>query len=217
MKNLLIVDDHAVLRETLAEFFRSSIPDIIVLEAGNYSDALLALESNDLPDLILVDFRMPGGNGVEGVKRIIDRYPGVPVVLISGAIMEAELEAARSIGIAGYVPKSFGARSVLDIVFKVFREGSYFPPLSGTIARTLHLQEQGRPASPPPPVLTDRQRQVLRRIIDGRTNKEIAREFGISEATVKEHVSRIFDTLGVRNRADAVAYALRRSVLESGQ
>ena len=212
MKRLLIVDDHAVLRETLAEFFRESVPGLIVLESGDYSEALSVLESNDVPDLILIDFRMPGATGVDGIKRVVERYPGVPVVLFSGAVTEAELDAARSIGVAGYIPKSFGVRSVLDIVLKVFRNGSYFPPLSGAIARTLNLREQPQ-SEPQPPVLTARQMQILRQIVDGRTNKEIAGDLGISEATVKEHVSRIFDVLGVRNRADAVASALRKSVV----
>jgi DNA-binding NarL/FixJ family response regulator len=212
MRSLLIVDDHAVLRETLAEYFKGSIPGLEVFEAGDFAEALRVLDSGDVPDLILIDFRLPGDSGIAGIQKVVDRHPGVPVVLFSGAVTEAELEAARSVGIAGYIPKSFGARSVLDLVVKVSRDGSYFPPLSGSIARTLS-QQGGKPSGSLVPTLTARQLQVLRGIVDGRTNKEIANDLGISEATVKEHVSRIFDILGVRNRAAAVASALRQAIV----
>lgn len=212
MQSLLIVDDHAVLRETLAEYFREAIPGLMVIEAGDHSEALLALDAHELPDLILIDVRVPGATGIEGVKRIVERYRGVPVVLFTGAIAEAELEAARTFGVAGYIPKSFGARAVLSLVLKVFRDGSYFPPLSGSIARTLGRREGSEPGKTSPS-FTPRQMQVLQSIVAGRTNKEIGKDLGISEATVKEHVSRIFKLLGVRNRSDAVGSAFRQSIV----
>lgn len=208
MQSLLIVDDHAVLRETLSEYFREAIPGLNVIEAGDHGEALWMLESGETPDLILIDYRVPGGTGIEGVQKVVERCPGVPVVLFSGVITEAELEGARAVGVAGYIPKSFGARSVLNLVLKVFRDGSYFPPLSGSIARVLS-QREGEGAAKAPPSLTPRQLQVLQMIVKGMRNKEIANDLGISEATVKEHVSRVFDILGVRNRSDAVASALR--------
>lgn len=165
-----------------------------------------------------MDYRMPGQSGMDGLKAILDHFPGIRIAILSGAISGAELEVARSLGIAGYIPKSFGARTLLRSISTILQDGSYFPPIATSIATALHHTDS--PAEShyilPHPALTKRQGEVLQCLLLGHSNKEIARVLRISDSTVKDHMSEILRVLGVRNRTDAVVAAVKWSMYRQG-
>jgi len=205
--HILIADDHNLVRESLKLYIKKLAPRTKVTEANDFPSALeITSKSSDL-DIILLDLIMPGMDGLSGISRMSQANPDTPVVLLSGSpIDEHTIRNAIKIGAKGFIPKSLEGR---DLVFalKEIREGRIYIPedFKRGEERRKEIEQNGR--SSIFPNLTKRQTHVLEKLILGLQNKEIAEALGITEITVKIHVTSILKKLGVENRTQALLKA----------
>ncbi len=202
---LLIVDDHAVVREGLAALLRSLAPDTVVLQARDGLEGLsLARDTPDL-DAVLLDLTMPGLDGFAAIGEFRNLSPGTPIIVLSASEDAGSIRRALAAGANGYVPKSARPQTLLSAMRLVLSGETYIPPLlvdatapSGT--------DHGSG-------LTPRQLDVLRLLGTGQSNKEIALVLDLSEKTVKAHVTAIFKALDVINRTQAATAARQAGLL----
>jgi two-component system nitrate/nitrite response regulator NarL len=194
---LLLADDHDLVRETLAAFLQAEGVEKVVAVA-DLPEALAALAKEEPFDLILLDYTMPGMNGFEGLAAVRAIAPNTPVAIISGTIQRDLAAAALRAGAAGFVPKTLSSKAMVAAV-KVMAMGETFAPIS-LLQGTTGLSE-GVSA------LTRRERDVLRGICEGKSNKEIARDLDLQEVTVKLHVKTLSRKLGAKNRTHAAMIA----------
>lgn len=196
---VLLVDDHSLFREGLAHVLASAEPEMTLLQAADCVRALeLATAHPDL-DLVLLDLNLPGMNGFEGLQRLCDRFPALPVVILSASTRRADMQHALDLGAMGFVPKNATSQQMLQSLRMVLAGGVAVPA-----ALVRKAGASGWRAS-----LTDRQRDVLALLARGMSNKEIARALDLAEATVKMHVTAIMRLLDVSNRTQAVLAAQR--------
>jgi DNA-binding NarL/FixJ family response regulator len=209
---LLIVDDHPVVRAGLRGMFETE-PGFSV--AGEAADGAAALDAviRDHPDIVLMDLQMPGMDGTEAIRRIRALPGPVPVLVLTTYDSDARILAAIEAGAAGYLLKDAPRETLFASVRSVVAGGS---PLAPSVAARLLKRVQGGSSGPPAP-LTARELQVLRLVARGASNREIARDLRISEATVKTHLLHIFEELGVGDRTSAVTTALERGLIELPQ
>jgi DNA-binding NarL/FixJ family response regulator len=204
--NILLADDHEVMRWALRHALEPLATGIHWFEAADAAqvDALLA-GGVDF-DLALVDFNMPGSNGAATIARWRNEHPAVPLVVISATEDSALVRELIALGVAGFVPKSDAAAVMLQAIRLILAGGTYAP------LRLLTDNASADAEAPPPSDLglTPRQAEVLGLLAHGLPNKSIARELGLSEATVKVHLLAIFRVLQARNRTEAVVEAQRR-------
>ena len=199
---LLIADDHPVVREGLAAMFNRR-PDLrTVAEVANGADAVRqALELR--PDVILMDLNMPEMSGVEAIIQIRAAWPEARVVVMTTFDGDEDIFRALEAGARAYLLKDTPRDEILDAVRAVHAGQRRIPP---EIASRLADRMLAEP-------LTDRERDVLRLIVAGRSNKEIGAALGIAEGTVKVHVNGLLGKLGVQDRTQAVTEALRRGIV----
>jgi DNA-binding NarL/FixJ family response regulator len=202
---ILIADDHEVFRFGLAQLLRHSLGAHTILEAERFEEALEQLQNKDV-SLAIIDLGMPGLPSPHQLAEIRTRRPDVRVVVISGSDSREDILDALAAGVHGYIVKSQRTSALIDRLRYILSGEIYVPP---------SLAE--RPAAPvQPPIrqtesqlttetLSDRQRQVLKGLVEGLSNKEIARQLSISEGTVKMHIAALFRLLGATNRTHAVA------------
>ena len=202
---LLVVDDHALVREGVKHVLLTMGPDVDVLEAGSAEEALRVIEDNAGLDLVLLDVGLPGMNGFELLQVLRERGPAPRVAMLSASDDKSGVMSALQGGAAGFIPKSYSRELMIQAVRIVLAGGIYVPPQAVGI---------GAPAPAAPDSvrhlkLTDRQTQVLGLLAQGKSNKAIASALSISEPTVKAHVTEVLRVLKVTNRAEA-AIAARR-------
>jgi two-component system, NarL family, nitrate/nitrite response regulator NarL len=193
---LLIADDHDLVRETLAAFLVSE-GLAQVATAASLPEALEAMRGAAF-DLVLLDYAMPGMNGLEGLARAREVAAGRPVALISGTTARELAEAALRAGAAGFVPKTLGSGAIAAAI-RHMAGGEVFAPIG--------LLTDGGDAIADLSALTRRELDVLRGLCQGRSNKEIARDLDLQEVTVKLHVKTLSRKLGARNRTHAAMIA----------
>ena len=210
---ILLVDDHLLFRKGLARLLDAQ-PDFEVV--GEARDGLEAVEqaASLRPDLVLMDVRMPNCDGLEATRRIKAQMPEVRVVMLTVSDDERDLAAAVRYGADGYLLKDL----LPETLFQQLRGlASGEAPMSRAMTGKLfrQLAQQGRPAAQPATttVLSARECEVLALVVDGCSNQEIADELGITRNTVKNHLRRILAKLGVRNRAQAAAYAVSHGLV----
>ncbi|WP_405725576.1 response regulator transcription factor [Streptomyces sp. NBC_00028] len=208
-RRVLIADDHAVVRAGLRALL-SGAPDLeVIAEAGTGEEAVrLALTLT--PDVVLMDLRFGGTDdgidGVEAIRRLAAEAPGLPVVMLTSYSGRADTVRALEAGARGYVLKA-GPPEELFSAVRSAAEGGF--GLAADLVGALVGQVVA-----PAPELTGREREVVRLMADGHSNRAIAGALYLSEATVKTHLVRVYRKLGVDNRAAAVAEAVRRGLLE---
>lgn len=195
---VLLADDQELVRETIAAFLRQE-PDISVDVARDLPLAIESVRSSPRYDLILLDYMMPGMNRLGGLQAMRQAAPGVPVAILSGAAPQVVAEQAIAAGAAGFVPKTISTRSLLAAVRFMAAGEIYAPPVPQGHA------EAAQPAGTA--TLTGREMDVLKRLCQGLANKEIARDLGLQEVTVKLHIKTLYRKIGARNRAHAVLIA----------
>jgi two-component system, NarL family, nitrate/nitrite response regulator NarL len=202
---LLVVDDHPIVRDGLAALLGQLGADTVVLQVGDAARALaIAVEHADL-DIVILDIAMPGMDGLRALGEFGRVRPELPVIVISASEDARDARAALAKGALGYVPKSASQHTLLSAIRLVLDGDLYVPPL--ILGETPLTRETGPPgaAASTGSALTTRQIEVLKQLSQGKSNKGIALELGLSEKTVKAHVTAIFKALNVINRTQAAA------------
>ncbi|OYV06476.1 MAG: DNA-binding response regulator [Verrucomicrobiales bacterium VVV1] len=199
---ILLADDHPPLREGLASILNSQPEFTVVAEAGSGSE-VLEIVSRESIDLFILDLRMPGGDGIQTIKELTKRDPNSRILVLTTYDNEEDVFNALEAGALGYLPKDTKRAEIIEAVVQVHAGNRY---LTKAIANRL-ADRMVRPG------LTARELDVLRFLMRGKSNKEMAAAMFISEETVKTRMKTLFQKLGVHDRTEAVAVALQRGLL----
>jgi DNA-binding NarL/FixJ family response regulator len=206
---LVIADDHPLFRGAMREAISGLLEKVDITEAGTFDD-VVELLSGDV-DLVLLDLAMPGVRGFSGLMYMRAQYPSVPVIVVSANDDPAAIRRCMEFGASGFIPKTLGVDTMRAAISRVLSGGVWTPPDVdlNTGADFEAAELMGRMAT-----LTPQQVRVLMMLSEGLLNKQIAYQLGVSEATVKAHVSAILQKLGVESRTQAVIAAAK---IEAGQ
>ena len=204
MITVVLVDDHAVVTEGLRRFLES-FPDIRVVGTARSGEELLERLGGWQPRVVVLDLLMPGGiDGIETTRRALQASPDVRIVALTASTDEARMHAALRAGAVGYVRKDADPELLLKAIRALAGGRSFVDPAA---------IGAGSPV-PPTDDLSPRELDVLREVAFGRTNREAAQRLFITEETVKTHVARILSKLGLQNRSQLVAYAVKRGLID---
>ena len=207
----IIVDDHPLFRGALGQALRSAFANAEVLEAGSLDELTERLETAGEIDLILLDLSMPGVHGVSGLLYLRAQHPEVPVVIVSASDDAATIRQCLDCGASGFIPKSQPVERIREAIRRIIDGEIWLPPdIDLTSAPAGENAELVSRVS----TLTPQQVRVLMMLGEGLLNKQIAFKLGVSEATIKAHVSAILQKLGVESRTQAVIAAAK---IEQGQ
>lgn len=220
---VLLADDHTLVRQGLSPFIGTLAPEVTIVEADTLDEALAKAEAEGPLDLVLLDLNMPGMNRSEGLRRMREAHPKTPVVILSGSIEADDVHLSAEAGAAGYVPKTLNSTAMVNALRLVLSGERYFPSFAFQPTRE---PAASAPASPgtgaaaassggdaenPLGKLDEREMQIVGMMVNGATNKVIARELGLQEVTIKVHTRKIYRKLGAANRSQAI-----RIIMESG-
>ncbi|UCC89564.1 MAG: response regulator transcription factor [Anaerolineales bacterium] len=209
---VLIVDDHAILRDGIRSLLDRQDGIRVVGEASNGREALSRLGELQ-PDIILMDVAMPVMDGLEATRRIKETYPHGRVLILTQHGGQEYVTPLLQAGASGYVLKRAGSYEVVTAIRQVYEQGAFLEP--GVARQVLHDYSQaGSDKVAGESHLTERERQVLELVIEGKSNKEIARALVISPKTVSVHRSNIMSKLGVHNSIELVRYVMEHNLLD---
>ena len=206
---ILVIDDHVLIREALRGVLKELRDDASIIEAPDSRRALQCIEENPDLELILLDLNLPDGSGFDVLAELRERYPAIPVVMLSASSDRDDIARALDLGALGYIPKSAQREVMLSAFMLIFAGGIYVPP-------EILGRPQPAPAIDPLPGrrpsaaelgLTLRQMDVLALMMRGKSNKAICRALDVAEPTVKNHVTAILKALKATNRTEAVIAA----------
>lgn len=197
-----LADDHPIVRAALSSALADLAPAVRFREASDAAGALALLDGQPALDLLVVDLRMPGSDGLSTVRALRARAPGVPLVVVSAEDDPVHVAPLLALGVAGFIPKSEPPAVIVSALRLVLAGGTYVPPrlAAGAAAPAPGVADTG---------LTPRQWEVVKLLARGLPNKAIANALGVTEGTVKVHLIAVFRALGVRNRTSAVIAARR--------
>ncbi|MDO2949410.1 response regulator transcription factor [Aeromonas simiae] len=198
-QTIVIADDHPLFRGALYQAVQMAMSDARLLEADSIDSLLALLGGEDEVDLLLLDLKMPGANGLEGLAHLRGQYPDLPVVVVSATEDPTIISQVMKMGAVGFIPKSSPMKRLIEALGCVLQGDTWLPegieldsaPGKESLAQRLSS-------------LTPQQYKVLLMLRDGSLNKQIAWELNVSEATIKAHITAIFRKLGVKNRTQAV-------------
>jgi len=207
---VLLVDDHPVVRQGLRRMLELEEGIEVVGEAASGEEALAKIEATS-PDIVLMDIKMPGVNGIEVIRQVREHYPETNFIVLT-LYGDQYLTQAIEAGATGYLVKDVGGEELIRAIRVVHRgQSAIHPSLSRELFDEFASLAKGKRSRRP--LLSPREMDMIRLIAAGATNKEIAGQLFLSETTVKRGVSGIFDKLGAKDRAEAVAEAYKRGLL----
>jgi DNA-binding NarL/FixJ family response regulator len=198
---ILVVDDHPIMRLGIAAIINAQRDMRVCAQAGSGADAV-RLHREHRPDVTLMDLRLPGMSGLEALRAIRREDPSARCVVLTTYEGDEDIHQALAAGAAGYIIKAMSHETLVDALRRV-NSGSRFLP--GSVAESLAARTPNSNLSP-------REREVLSLMVQGKSNRQIAADLKITEATVKSHVSVILERLGVEDRTQAVIAALQRGL-----
>ncbi|HLL26064.1 MAG TPA: response regulator transcription factor [Xanthobacteraceae bacterium] len=207
----VIADDHPLFRGALKEAVGNQFGGARIFEAGGFEDLQALLERESDIDLVLLDLAMPGVRGFSGLLYLRAQFPGVPVVIVSATEEADVIRRCMEFGASGFLPKTLSIDQMRSAIRQVLEGGVWTPP---DVDLSIATEDDTRDLVAKLSTLTPQQVRVLMMLSEGLLNKQIAYELGVSEATVKAHVSAILQKLGVESRTQAVIAA---SKIEAGQ
>lgn len=202
---ILLADDHALFREGMRHVLAQLGAQVQVVEAGDYAQVLNQAEAHTDIGLALLDLNMPGKDGFAALDSLAQRFPALPIVVLSASEDRADMQRALDAGAMGFIQKSATAPVMLNALRLVLSGGVYVPP----VMVQPHADAKPTVTADSDLAITPRQLDVLRYVIDGKSNKVIAAELGLTEATVKAHITAVFKALKVTNRTQAALAAER--------
>lgn len=213
MLKLLVIEDHALVREGLVQTLRQLDAEVAVMEAADCESGCAVLGTADDFDLLLLDLALPGIDGLTCLGLMRQRFPALPVVIVSAYDDANTVSTALKAGAAGFVPKAYSGDRLLDALRQVLDGTIYVPeqtlPAANGVALAIPAAGSRSPADLG---LTGRQRDVLALMVKGRSNREIADLLGLSEGTVKIHITATFKVLGVSSRTQALVAVARLGI-----
>jgi len=205
---IVVAVDHPLFRRALRDAVDSAVAKAEIDEAGSFEELTALLERDSEIDMILLDLTMPGISGFSGLIYLRAQYPAIPVVIVSASDDSTTIRSSMEFGAAGFIPKRFGVDTLRAAIAKVMAGDVWVPAdvdlAAGADPDLSRLRERLV-------TLTPQQVRVLMMLSEGLLNKQIAYELGVSEATIKAHVSAILQKLGVESRTQAVIAAARIS------
>jgi len=201
---ILLADDHVMFREGMRPFLNSLGEGVQVLEAGTYQDVLDHLNAGAVPDLTLLDMKMPGMNGATSVAEVKLRLPDKPVVVLSGLVDRELMVNSINSGAAGYIPKKLSGAAMVSALRLILSGEKFLPVMMLSSEASNGSDDSQARANGRKDKLTRRERDILLLLKDGLPNKVIASKLSLSEVTVKSHLCSIFRKLGVSNRVQAI-------------
>jgi DNA-binding NarL/FixJ family response regulator len=204
--HLVIADDHPLFRDALRQAVGSVVASARIDEAGSFEELTALLDQDSDVDLVLLDLTMPGISGFSGLIYLRAQFPAIPVVIVSASDDGGTIRQSLDFGASGFIPKRFGVETLRDAIMKVLGGDVWVPAdtdlSSATDPELVRLRDRLV-------TLTPQQVRVLMMLSEGLLNKQIAYELGVSEATIKAHVSAILQKLGVESRTQAVIAAAK--------
>lgn len=216
MLKILLIEDHALVREGMTHLLNQLDEAVEVFEAATGEDGVAVLEANPDVDLVLLDLSLPGVDGLSWMKIQRKRFPAVPMLVVSAHDDGATIEKVMNAGAAGFVPKAQSAERLLDALNRVLAGEIVDPGAAPSYPIGIDHPEVMEPAGgrtrPKDLGLTRRQVDVLNLLVKGKTNREIAVLLGLTEGTVKLHVTAVLKALGVKSRTQALVAATRHRV-----
>jgi len=207
MNKFIVADDHPLFREALASRLIKHWERAIIVECGDFEETLAALANHADADILLLDLNMPGSYELYGLASLRQQYPYLPIVIVSATDELETISRAMGYGAAGFIPKS-ATSDVLNEAISSVLEGDNWLPLEYR-NRLRRLANEELELAHRVATLTPQQYKVLCLVAEGWLNKQIAYDLGITEATVKAHMTNIFRRLNVTNRTQAVILASR--------
>lgn len=215
--HVLLADDHDLFTDMMKFFIEDIYPDASVTTVSNFADALSRIVSGESFDIVMLDLNMPGMDPTSGIARMRAAAGDTPVVIISGSTEGELVRACLRNGASGFVPKTLSSNKLLAALKLVLAGERYIPSAA---LETSDADSAFAPSATPPPTraaastngtagdegnaLTSREQEVLEALLKGISNKEIARDLGISQYTVKIHLQKIYRKIGAKSRADAI-------------
>ena len=199
MDRIVVADDHPLFREALVSAVRKARPDAQVVECASLAEANTALGQGPV-DLMLLDLKLSDVEGMTGLNLVRANYPAVPVAVVSASEEPQTIRSALAMGASGFIPKSSALETMVEAISSILDGDSWAPDVGEASDEEADLQN--RIAS-----LTPSQLRILEGLKAGRLNKQIAFDLGVTEATIKAHLTSVFRKLGVQNRTQAVILA----------
>lgn len=205
MRSCLIADDHVLMRDALAGTVRLVWPAVAITHAGDFPGACAAVRAG--VDMAIVDLMMPGATPFAGIKAIRDAAPATPILVVTGTDDDRLMLDLLDLGIAGFAAKTSSGAVIEAALRLVAAGGRYLPARLADIAAARAVDNHAVVAARARPMLSERQREVLRLVAQGYSNKEIAQALDLAPETVKTHIARVQTVLGAKNRTDAATRA----------
>jgi len=210
---IILVDDHEIVRLGLKTLLSRYPQFEVVADAGDAREALEQVRRHQ-PDVVVMDIRLPGRNGVEATREIVEKYPDVKVIILTSYADEDILFDAIAAGAAGYVLKQIGSEDLVRALEQVGRGESLLDPAVTQKVFQRVRQDARKAEDAAFGALTEQELHILALVTEGMTNKEIAAKVYLSEKTVRNYVSSILSKLDVSSRAEAAAYAVRHHITD---
>ncbi len=209
---ILVAEDHALFREALGNLLRKMEPAVEITEASRYSEVFAAVENTRF-DLIILDLDLPDKEWDDGLRELKEKAGDGKIVVVSASEDCRSMRRCAEYGIVGYIPKSLDPKILSGALRLILDGGTYIPINAVNCGQNENTPRVQTHASENSHGLTKRQTQVLGLVAEGKSNKQIAYEMGVSEATVKLHINALLRTLGVTNRTQAVITAQKMGLL----
>ncbi len=210
---VIVVDDHDLVRDGIKSLLAKVDQVKVVGEAGDFKELKSLLESC-VPDLILLDINLPGVSGIDAVRMLKPEYPEVGFLMLSMYTNEEFVVNAVKAGASGYLPKNTTAGELRDAIFDINRGKVYFSKsISEKVFLEMMRRTRARVSEPENEELTKREKEILRAVVEGNTNRNIAEKLCISIRTVETHKTNILRKLGVSNTVELVKYAIKHKIV----
>jgi DNA-binding NarL/FixJ family response regulator len=213
--NILIADDHKLFRQGLISLMKTRRDLVKVVGEAETGTEAIRLAERLRPDIILMDIYMPELNGIDATREILEKYPGIAIVILTSSESDEHLREAVSLGISGYLLKNLDGEELFDLLAGIQRGEAAMT--RAMAARLLKNAADVRVGAPEEDGLTSRELEVLRLVAKGASNMQIAEELVISVNTVKSHLKNILSKLQLENRTQVATFALEKGLVKPGE